>query len=66
MLQGETMVLHSRCIYFEANSRDRGEEHTYLQDEACDNAGDRQAKNLENTSGAGEGRPHRSRLKSSP
>ena len=33
--QEETMVLHSRCIYFEANSCDRGEES--FQDEACDN-----------------------------
>ena len=34
------MVLHSRCIYFEANSCDRGEES--FQDEACecDNDGD--------------------------
>ena len=28
------MVLHSRCTYFEANSRDEGEES--MQDEACD------------------------------
>ena len=32
------MVLHSRCIYFEANSCDRGEES--FQDEACDNDDD--------------------------
>ena len=29
------MVLHSRCAFFEANSRDGGEES--FQDEACDN-----------------------------
>ena len=36
ILQEETMVLHSRCayMYFEANSRDGGEEP--FQDEACD------------------------------
>ena len=34
-LQEETIVLHSRCIYFEANSRDGGKES--FQDEACDN-----------------------------
>ena len=28
------MVLHSRCIYFEANSCDRDEES--FQDEACE------------------------------
>ena len=32
------MVLHSRCTYFEANSRDGGEEP--FQDEACGNTGD--------------------------
>ena len=30
----ETMVLHSRCIYFESNSCNRGEES--FQDEACE------------------------------
>ena len=35
ILQEETMVLHSRCTYFEANSCDRGEESS--QEEACDN-----------------------------
>ena len=35
ILQEETMVLHSRCTYFEANGRDGGEES--FQDEACDN-----------------------------
>ena len=36
ILQEETMVIHSRCayMYFEANSRDGGEEP--FQDEACD------------------------------
>ena len=32
------MVLHTRCTYFEANSRDGGEES--FQDEACDNDGE--------------------------
>ena len=36
ILQEETMVLHGRWTYFEANSRDGGEES--FQDEACDNA----------------------------
>ena len=34
ILQEETMVLHGRWTYFEANSRDGGEES--FQDEACD------------------------------
>ena len=40
ILQGETisMVLHSRCTYFEANSRDGGE--VSFQDEACDKDND--------------------------
>ena len=35
VLQEETMVLHGRWTYFEANSRDGGEES--FQDEACGN-----------------------------
>ena len=38
ILQEETMVLHGQWTYFEANSRDGGEES--FQDEACDNADD--------------------------
>ena len=38
ILQEETMVLHGRWTYFEANSRDGGEES--FQDEACDNDDD--------------------------
>ena len=38
ILQEETMVLHGRWTYFEANSRDGSEES--FQDEACDNADD--------------------------
>ena len=34
ILQEETMVLHGRWTYFEANSRDGGQES--FQDEACD------------------------------
>ena len=35
ILQEETMLLHSRSTYFEANSHDGGEES--FQDEACTN-----------------------------
>ena len=35
ILQEETMVLHGRCTYFQANSCDRGEKS--FQEEACDN-----------------------------
>ena len=38
ILQEETMVLHGRWTYFEANSRDGGEES--FQDEAYDNDDD--------------------------
>ena len=38
ILQEETMVLHGRWTYFEANSRDGGEES--FQDEACDDDDD--------------------------
>ena len=38
ILQEETMVLHSQWTYFEANSRDGGEES--FQDEACDDNDD--------------------------
>ena len=38
ILQEETMVLHGRWTYFEANSRDGGE--VSFQDEACDNNDD--------------------------
>ena len=38
VLQEETMVLHGRWTYFEANSRDGGEES--FQDEACGNDDD--------------------------
>ena len=34
ILQEGTLVLHRRCTYFEANSRDGSEES--FQDEACD------------------------------
>ena len=38
VLQEEKMVLHGRWTYFEANSRDGGEES--FQDEACGNDDD--------------------------
>ena len=38
VLQEETMVLHGRCTYFEANSRDGGE--ASFQDEARGNEDD--------------------------
>ena len=38
ILQEETMVLHGRWTYFEANSRDGGKES--FQEEACDNDDD--------------------------
>ena len=38
ILQEETMVLHGRWTYFEAKSRDGGEES--FQDEACDDDDD--------------------------
>ena len=38
VLQEEKMVLHCRWIYFEANSREGGEES--FQDEACGNDDD--------------------------
>ena len=37
ILEEETMLLHSWCTYFEANSRDGGEDLESFQDEACAN-----------------------------
>ena len=48
ILQEETMVLHGRWTYFEANGRDGGEES--FQDEACDDDDDDGVAGEENKS----------------